>query len=71
MIRYKEPLSKHSQFIASLAATMLIAAVPAHTAGLPLARVAGITGTAPDAAGLKRDPNAPTDVKLAIHAEKI
>ncbi|WZB76013.1 type VI secretion system lipoprotein TssJ [Achromobacter insuavis] len=50
---------------------MLVAVAPVMTgcaAVSALGAVAGITGTALDAAGLKKDPNAPTDVKLAIHA---
>ena len=64
-------MSKHLNLSRCLAATIAIAAVPVITgcaAVSALGAVAGITGTAMDAAGLKKDPNAPTDVKLAIHA---
>ncbi|RBL85631.1 type VI secretion system lipoprotein TssJ [Streptomyces cavourensis] len=64
-------MSKHLNLSRCLAATIAIAAIPVITgcaAVSALGAVAGITGTALDAAGLKKDPNAPTDVKLAIHA---
>lgn len=64
-------MSKHLNLSRCLAAFSLIAASSAISgcaAVSAIGAVAGMTGSALDITGLKKDPNAPIDVKLAIHA---
>ncbi|WP_231570398.1 type VI secretion system lipoprotein TssJ [Achromobacter sp. RTa] len=64
-------MSKHLYFSRRVAAMALIAATPVISgcaAVSAIGAVAGMTGGVMDMAGLKKDPNAPVDVKLAIHA---